>query len=485
VSRVANALGVLIGTKALPEGSPAPDLYGARTAPGRRISNIRAARHTEAYGGQDAIDHVMNCVAMYANPTAHALYYFKRNGERLVENPRAPDYKGQGYSAAPADLIELFKYPNRNSDYTELIELSIIDYLLAGEFIWLMNKVNALGQPAEVFRVPPALIEVEPGKVSPEKYWYMVPSGEPMEFNADEVVHVKRANPHDPWRGLGVISGNPQMYDISLALDEAIRDYYETGTKLTGILSTDRSLPEGTWEKLKREFTNLYSGRGNNYKVAFTERGLKFQPLSADANAAQFGPSQDSTRDRIAGAFHVPTPLLGDVGGSTDRQAVREAQRIFDNRQLRPFMDTIQQRISHQLTRAWGVDYCIEYEYTMPIEDKLDLAGTMASVPGVTVRELRGQMDLPPLASLDIEDGEEIDKTVLGVPGFGAAAALPPGPAEPGRPGIPAGATGPPGSNKDYNPDAEAQKAFAGYDPAQVLRKMLWDMRRKVDGQEA
>jgi HK97 family phage portal protein len=485
VSRIADAVGVLVGTKALPEGAPAPDLYGARTAPGRRISNLRAERHTEAYGGQDAIDHVMNCVAMYANPAAHAAYYFERNGKRLVDNPRSPDYKGLGYSTAPPDLVELFKYPNRNSDYTELIELSIIDYLLAGEFIWLMNKVNGLGQPQEVYRVPPHLVEVIPGRVSPQGYIYNVPSGEPLRYRADEVVHVKRANPHDPWRGLGVISGNPAMYDISLSLDASIRSYYEQGTKLSGVLETDRSLPASTWEKLKAEFSNLYAGGPNAYQVAFTERGLKFQPISADANQGQFGPSQDQVRDRIAGAFHVPTPLLGDVGGSTDRQAVREAQRIFDNRQLRPFLDTFQARISNQLVRAWDLDYCIEYEYTMPIEDKLDLAGTMAGVPGVTVRELRGQMDLPPLESLGIEQGKEIDETVLGVPGFGAAAAVPAAPGEPGqpgRPGIPEGATGPPGSNPDYDPDAEAAKAFAGYDPAVTLRRMMHQMRKQING---
>lgn len=108
-----------MGAKALASGDPAPDLYGSANVPGRRVSNRRAAAHSEAYGGKEAIDYVMNAVGLYARTASHATYYFERDGKRLVENPRAPEVKGQGYSAAPADLVELFAHPNRGTDYTE------------------------------------------------------------------------------------------------------------------------------------------------------------------------------------------------------------------------------------------------------------------------------------------------------------------------------------------------------------------------------
>lgn len=467
MGRFSDAISVFTGAKALDPSVPAPDLYGVTGTPGRRISNTRAARHTGAYGGKEAIDWVMDCVNLYARTASHADYYFKRGDTQLVENPRAPEYKGKGMGQAPLDLVELFKYPNRNSDYTELIQLSVIDLLLAGEFFWFKNQVNPFGQPAEVFRVAPALVEVVPGRASPKEFIYNVPGDEPQTWQPDEVLHVKLPNPHDPWRGLGIISGNPAMYDIALSLDASIRQYYEQGTRLTGVLESDRTIPEPTWEKIKRRFTNLYSGGANAYRVAMLEKGLKFNPISGTAHEAEFQSAQDKTRDRIAAAFSIPTPLLGDVGGSTDRQAVREAQRIFDNKVMRPFLDALQSRVSRGLTQAWDVDWCIEYQYVMPIEDKMDLASNLAVMP-VEADELRHSIDLPPLdgenekfgKKLMVEPGTNVSKTGSGHPSE-------PPPQAGGAAPYPAGAAGRTGEPTT----ADAQKA---------LRQMILEGHRKL-----
>lgn len=395
--------------KALPDGAPAPNLFGFAESFGRRISNRAAARFTESYGGKEAIDYVTECVDLYAHTAARADYHWERNGQRLVANPRAPEVKGLGYGQADPDLVELFAHPNRTQDYTELITLSVIDYMLAGEFFWFKNQMNALGQPGELWRIPPAQIEVKPGRVAPEGYVYHPPGEDEITWRTDQVVHVKRPNPHDPWRGLSMIAANPSLFDTALALDDSIRDYYERGTRLTGVVESDRPISDSGWEKMKRQFTNMYSGRGRSWQVAWLQRA-KFTPLSANAADAQFGPSGEAVRDRIAALFGIPTPLLGDVGGSTDRQAVREAQRIFDNKVMRPFLDSLQHRITQQLTDpAWQVDFVIEYEYVMPPEDKLQLAQVMAAQP-ITVDELRSFLGYAPLGG---ERGEQLAPELL------------------------------------------------------------------------
>lgn len=459
---------ILDAFKAAPAGAPAPPLYGLGEAIGRRISNRAAQRYSESYGGRDAIDFVMECVNLYARTASHAEFYFKRGDTRLVENPRAPQYKGRGYGTADADLVELFDHPNRTDDYTAILELSVIDLLLTGEFFWVKNIINGLGRPQELYRVPPHRMDVIPGDIAPEGYKYTPPGGEEIEFKTDEVIHVKLPNPHDPWRGLGVIAGNPGLFDTALSLDDSIRDYYERGTRLSGVVESERPMPDTSWEKFKRQFSNMYSGRGNQWAVAFLQRA-KFTPTSANAQDAGFDKAQVAVRDRIAALFSVPTPLLGDVGGSTDRQAVREAQRIWDNKIFRPFLDSLQSRISAQLTQpAWGVDFCIEYEYTMPAEDRLALGQAMMATP-VLVREVREQMGLEPL-------GDERDDKI-------AADVVAPAPAsKPGEPIPPTGKTSlsgtapyPAGAAGRTGEPTTASKAWD--DPATELRAMLGRMR--------
>lgn len=412
-----NVLSSLIrtrGQKAVATTSaPSPALYDPGTARHQRISNRSARQHSQAYGGDEAIGAVMDCVDFYAQTASSAAYHFCRDGT-VLQTPGEAEIPG-AEGEAPADLARLFDTPNRTQQYTDLIELSVIDFLLTGEFFWFLNGVDGGGKPVELFRVSPALMEVVPGKVAPKGYVYNTPGGEPLELRPDEVVHVKRPNPHDPWRGLGVIAGDPRMYDIALAATASMADYYERGTRLSGVLESERTIPPNSFAKLKAEWPAIYSGKGNHHKVAILERGLKFRPLSGNARDSGYKEADDLTYERICKMFKIPPPLLGAVG-STDRQAVREAQRIFDNKIMRPFLNRLQRQVTEQLVSAWDLEWEIEYEFILPQEDKLDLAQALAALPGVRVREVRDLVDLEPLAAEDPEL-EWIDEAILNLPG--------------------------------------------------------------------
>lgn len=430
--------------KALPASrAPEPPLYENGPVPRlSRFSNRAAAQHTQAYGGTEAIGYVMDCIEQYSVTAANAPYHFERdNGKRLRMPGEAatPEARGE----APAELVELLKRPNRIMDWGELIELSVIDFLLAGEFIWFKNGTDRVtGRCKELYRLPPSLVDVEPGRTAPAGYIYTPPGGgKDIHLRPDEVVHVKRPNPHDPWRGLGVIAGDPRMYDVALSALDSMALYYEQGTKLSGVLETDRSVPPSTMTKIKAEIDSLWRGVKNFHRVATLERGLKFKPISADARQADYKNTRELTRTDIAQAFKIPLPLLGAVGNA-DRQAVAEAQRIFDNKVMRPFLNRIQQQVSYQLTQAWGVNLVIEHSYIIPYEDKLDLGQAMAAIPGVRVREVRALIDLPPLGEGDPEVAW-VDEVILNVPGQnmeegegaeGEAHADRPLASEPGRP---------------------------------------------------
>jgi len=434
--------------KALPTTGGEPDLHAITGLPARRLSNRLASRHTGAYGGDDAIDWVMDCVSLYAETTSNATYHFEKEGQRL-RNPGEPvtdDNRDAG--EVPGDLWNLFTNPNSQNDYTELMELAIIDLLLAGEFFWYKHGINGFGKPDSIYRLPPSQVEVVPGAVSPRGYIFTPAGGHPQEVAPEEMLHVRRPNPHSPWRGLGVIAGGPRAFDLELALTEQMANYFETGTKLSGIAETDRTVPPSTWKKIERVFNTLYAGGKNAGKVAFLERGLRFRSISADAQQAQFVEASKWSRERVANAFRTPVPLLGSVGGS-DRQAVRESQRIWDNKTLRPFLNRLQSQISQGLTQAWDLDFAIDYEYVMPIEDRLDLGVDLATLPGIRVRELREQVGFPPL-------GDERDEWVLNLPGEERE--------QGGHPDAPIG------SEAGRPPNPENTKRFPGPAPAQQRR---------------
>lgn len=388
-------------TKALPSlgREPEPNIGLAGSGlPQKRVANKAAQRHSEAYGGGDAIDWVMTCVDLYAQAASNSSFHFERNDKELER--------------VPADLQALFNRPNPYTDWTELIELAIIDLITTGEFIWLKYKPNDQGKPLALYRLAPQHVKVVPSEngLRPKAYEYTAPGGTPVTFPADEVLHVKRPNPHDPYRGLGFIAGGPRAFDIELALTDQTAAYYEQGTRLSGVLESDRTVPDSTFQKLKRTFAAMYSGTKNAGSVATLERGLKFRPISATATDAMLKEMSSWNRERIASTFKVPLAMLGNTSGS-DKAAVREAKRIFANDVMRPFLNRVASQISYGLTQAWGLDFKFDYQYEMPIEDKLDLAQSLASLPGVQVHQVLELVDLEPTGD------ESIDNLVLNLPG--------------------------------------------------------------------
>lgn len=421
--------------KALPAPQGVPAL--GQSTP-RRLTGKSAQRYLGAYGGSDAIDWVMDCVDLYAQTTSNAEWHVERNGEPLVGTGHFGPLDAKG--GTPPSLTKLLNNPNPFQDYTELMELAVIDFLLAGEFIWYKYLTDPLGRPQALYRLAPPLVDVKLGKNgTPESYVFTADGGQPVEIPPNQIVHVKRPNPHDPWRGLSVIAGGPRVYDMELALTEQEARYYEQSTRTSGVLESDRAVPPTTIEKLRLMWASWFGGPDNAGVVPILERGMTYNSISADATEAAFVAMTNLSKERIARMFRVPETLLGETGGSTDRQAAREAQRVFDNKTMRPFLNRFQSQISRSLTQAWDVDFVIDYEYEMPIEDKYNLAQAAATVPGVQVQDLRRLLELPLLQDLE-PTLKEIDEMVLNMPGTGADQGAPDNvgggkgrPAQPGR----------------------------------------------------
>lgn len=365
-----------------------------------KFLNRSAATYTSAYGGDQAIDWVMDCVRLIMETAASAPYH-------VVKPNEIEEIEKWETNSEYSDLADLLREPNPYQNYNDLISVCIIDLLLAGEFF--IHKHRLVGaKPLALYRLSPAHIEIIPGQSKMvQAYEYRLPGKKAVTIKPEEVIHAKLPNPHDPYRGLSIIAGGPRVYDVELAMTEAQAQFFEQGTKLSGVLQTDRRVPEPVFKKIQRQFKSMYSGASNAYKVAVLESGLKFTPVQPTAAEAQFEQLSKLSRDRIAHMFRVPLPLLGNLENANYK--MHEAQRVFDTKTMRPLLDRIEDILTRGLTDAWGVEFRIDYKYVMPDEERFKLAESFASLPGVRVAEVREVVGLEPL-------GDERDKIVLNLP---------------------------------------------------------------------
>ena len=439
-----------------------PKMGGAIGAGGgarRRLgANPTARTYLNAYaGGVDAIDWVMDCVGLIGETASAANWHLEKEGSVLYDKTTTKDLPKDG-TYGPEDLIKLLKKPNPYETWADLIELHAIDYFVAGDSFWWLYGAGTTGKPKAIYRCHPAEVNIVLNERGGIDFYEYTPSegGKPIEIPKAHMIHDKRANPHSRYYGAGVIAGSPQVYDLELNITGSANDYYRKGTRLSGVLSTEKTVPAQVFEKIKNVFRDFYSGKDNAYDVAVLEKGLKYEAVANSASDAEYVEVSNFSRDRILAGFRVGAPLLGLVGGS-DRQAVAEAQRIFDNKRMRPYLDKLQHSISLKLTQAWDVDLVIDYEYLPPKEDQIELAGVIATLPGIRVREVREAAGYDPL-------GDDTDDIVLNLPGDDENASgikdrnLP---AEGGRPPDPANTEAFPEDGEAMPADAAARRAPA------------------------
>ncbi len=403
------------GTKALGpyppliEGVTPPVVVGGPIASRTPFSQREAGRHLAAYGGKDdAIDWVMSCVRLIVETGSNADWGFEKNGERLVKQ-RAPDTPKDA-KEAPMMLVKLFEEPNPFMDYEELLELTLIDYLLVGNAYWMKWRTNDAGQPLALYRLAPPFVKAIPGPWGIEGYEYDVPGAGSIKMTPDQIVHFRQANPHSPYFGLGLVQGAARMLDLELALTDTQASYYEKRAQPSMVVQSDRRVPTDVFNRMKNQLRSMYGGPRNAGALMVLESGLKYQSISPSAQDAAFEQLTKLSRDRILSLFRVPPSMLGITNANN---SINNAdQRIFDTKTMRPLLNKFQRAVSRGLTRkAWDeTDFVIDYEYIMPVEDRIRLTSSFAAIPGVRVREVREYAGLEPL-------GNEIDEMILNLPG--------------------------------------------------------------------
>lgn len=444
------------------------------------ITQREATRHLSAYGGDQAMDWVMDAVNLYGDTASTAEWYLSREGKKLLTQKDPDDPKGE---LAPKDLVTLLKRPNPYMLYDELVHLLVIDLLLVGNAYWFKWQVSEDGKPLALYRLAPSHVKVIPGAFGPKGYKYQPPNAkDPLIIQPENMMHFRRPNPHSAYLGLGVIQSGGRAFDLDLALTETMTAYYENNADPSLVVQSERRIPRDVFNKLRAQLRRRVSGPNKAGELLVLEAGLKAESLSPSARDALFSELTGMSRDRIFAMFRTSAQLFGYMDSASGSNKVADARREFDTKTMRPFLDRLQTRITEGLVAAWDLEFKIDYRYVMPLEELVKLAGDYATIPGIKVKEIRSF-----LASTGIPattGDAEVDEMILNLPGEEmdengqGGFADRPLPGEPGRPPKGENTKAFPRNTKARRPQGKA----LGLDEVSHRLQLLLDQRRIEEG---
>lgn len=199
------------------------------------------------------------------------------------------------------------------------------------------------GRPKELIPVPWRL--VTPWRDMSGRVWYTVThpvTGEPMVLPNEDVCHYKGPT-RDGLHGISVLRRASETISIAKATQEYELAYYENGGQPSGVLETDSDIggyaedpygnpiqkADGSYltlkDNMRAEWEKVHAGPKNSHRLAILDMGLKYRPIAANNQEAQFVESKDVQIRDIARYFGVPLYKLGEgkqAYGSNEQNSI-------------------------------------------------------------------------------------------------------------------------------------------------------------------
>lgn len=266
-------------------------------------------------------------------------------------------------------FLDLVKKVNPFSNSFELKTITALNMELTGNAYWYMPK-NALGIPEMIWNIPSHWVKVVPSQTEfISGYVVQVPNrATPIPFDESEIVQFKFPDPSDLFYGKGPTWAAALGIDLSNEIKTWGVNFFLNNAQPSGILTTESSLSEEQYQRLRDQWNSKYKGTKNAGKMAFLENGLKYQQMGSNIRDARFEMVSEDIRQEICAIFGVPAAKLGIVT-DVNRANAEALDYTYQNETIVPRLTLIQEKIQEKIIPMYDDRLVFEFENPVP-EDK-------------------------------------------------------------------------------------------------------------------
>lgn len=320
-------------------------------------------------------------------------------GFRLVKPGDASASNGddkEDLEVLDSPFLNLLNHPNPYQTGFELRESWWTDLELTGNAYVSLEAMTPRGLPTELYRLNPANVTVLPDKVAFIKGYAYTVNGRSVTYDPSEILHLKYANPLDPFYGMGVIEAGEARFESEQLMAEHERRFWKSGAKITGILQSDGELDQGTFDRIVGNIRAFFQGSG--YSTMLLENGLKYQSVSDGPAKLGMLDMALASRDQILALFGVPATKLGILEKANYK--ADEADRYFWTESIDPKLTRVEDSMQALVDLFHpNQDYRLRFKRLNFSDDlpQMTVAKTMAEVGVFTADEIRQYTGHDPL----------------------------------------------------------------------------------------
>ena len=362
MSRLGNRLRNRTPVPMAPKNPGRTDFFNIVTGRGASTEE-KSRRGMEQYGEVGTLFGIVSRLAESTSLVEWHLYRKRTDARRIY---REVEERTEVVKHAVLDLLAA---PNPLMDFCEFIEVSVQHYDTAGEYIWVLNhgSIRAAG-PLEIWPIRPDRMRVVTSDTEAlTGYVYVSPDGERVPLLKEQVIHIRRPNPLDPYRGLGPVQSLGVKLDSNRLAAEYARNFFHNSAEPGGIIEIEDRLDDDEFRELVTRWREQHQGVANAHRVAVLEQG-KWVERKYSMRDMHFPELAELSREDIREAFGYPK---GMTGATEDvNKAVADAnERMFGRYLLRPRLKKIQSGLHLLLKRFGDTGTNLEFDYEDPVPE--------------------------------------------------------------------------------------------------------------------
>lgn len=304
--------------------------------------------------------------------------------------------------------LQLLRQVNSFMSSSDLV-LATQAYLeLEGNAFWYLPRGSITAKPAEIWVLDPTrVLIVKSQKEFIGGYVYRNEVGQNVPLTPQEILHFKRFNPLNRYRGIGTVAAAALAIDIDTFSAQWNKNFFYNAAVPSAVLEAEGTLSEEQYNKIQAKWDSRYTGMDNAHKLIILQGGMKFKPAQLSQKDMDFLEQRKFTRDEILGIFRVPKTILG-ITEDVNRANAEASEFVFAKRVVKPKMEFIVDRLNEFYLPLFGLNQSqFRFVFDDPVPQNVELrlkANETALRAGYkTINEVREDEGLDP-----IQNGDEV-----------------------------------------------------------------------------
>jgi len=271
---------------------------------------------------------------------------------------------------------------------------------LDGNEFWYLVKSGKTVE--EIWPLDPSKVNVV--KSSTEfisGYVFRNERGVEIPFEPSEMIHFKRFNPNNPYRGMGTVAGAAIPIDTDKYASEWQRNFFGNSAMPSAVLQAEGKLSQDQYDRIRANWETKFKGVENAHKLGILESNLKFTPISPTSRDMEFTAGRKDLRDQILAIFRVPKVILG-ITEDVNYAAAQATEYIFSKYVIKPKMEAFIETLNEYFLPLFNLDNMKNrFSFSDPVPENLDQQ-RLDRADGIshyymTPNEARAQIGLEPI----------------------------------------------------------------------------------------